>query len=188
MSSRESLFSFFFFVCRNCTFRCVCVYTNRGGIMMERRKFDRRVAAKVSRWWKTRPSAPFFVQRREYNQTSRSCIRYIGECWLGVIFVQQWKSVAILVVERGWWWRLGFKYRAAIIDALFDFDFSISKNSRIQIKFGGNDRRRTSFLKRQSPRRERKRERKNLVEEEGTYETSFVGGLTPAWKKGRRRE
>lgn len=92
---------------------CVCVYTNRGGIMMERRKFDRRVAAKVSRWWKTRPSAPFFVQRREYNQTSRSCIRYIGECWLGVIFVQQWKSVATLVVERGWWWRLGFKYRAA---------------------------------------------------------------------------
>lgn len=32
------------------------------------------------------------------------------------IFVQQWKSVAAPVVERGWrrwWWWLGFKYRAA---------------------------------------------------------------------------
>lgn len=52
----------------------------------------------------------------EYNQTSRTCIFGISRMLTRSIFVQQWKSVAALVVERGWWWWwwwLGFKYRAA---------------------------------------------------------------------------
>lgn len=53
----------------------------------------------------------------EYNQTSRTCTFGTSRMLTRSIFVQQWKSVAAPVVERGWWrwrwWWLGFKYRAA---------------------------------------------------------------------------
>lgn len=117
----------------------------------------------------------------EYNQTSRTCTFGTSRMLTRSIFVQQWKSVAAPVVERGWrrwWWWLGFKYRAA--STLADHRRIIPSNRCVD---------RSSKISKTRSRRARRRKerRKNVlstriksVVEKRSLSRSFL------WKEERR--